>query len=183
MPRTHAESEVEEPLGMSWTIGRVLAVVVSLAMIAFWAWIFAGGPKKVNPDRLDDRAYVAFAKERCQTLRDDIAELPNAVAAKTAAERADVLDQSNLLVARMVHDLEAKAPRTGDDGISLKGWLADWRTYVDDREDYAARLRTDPNARMDVTENKEFKDGVDETIRVFADVNDMPTCRTPGDVG
>lgn len=176
-------TEVDEPLAMSWTVGRVLAVTVAVATVLFWAWIFTGGPKKANPDRLDDRSYVSFAQERCVQLTGDLAQLPNAVAAETAAERADVIDEANVLVTSMVDDLEDRAPTDGDDGKSVSGWIADWRTYVGDRETYADGLREDPDTLFQITENVELRDGVDKTIEIFADVNDMPECATPGDVG
>lgn len=183
MPRPAApEREVEEPLGMTGTALRAVAVIAALAMVLFWAWIFSGGPKKQNPDYLDDRAYVTRSAERCRQLIDDLKALPNAEAASTAKQRADVLDQANELVSGMVDDLESTAPRTGDDAKSLKGWIADWRTYVENREDYARRLRTDPGARLLLDANP-GGDPVDRPIEVFADVNDMPDCATPGDVG
>ena len=46
----------------------------------------------------------------------------------------------------MVDDLEPLAP-TGEDGEIVAAWIADWRTYLGDREAYADALRTDPEAR------------------------------------
>lgn len=86
----------------------------------------------------------------------------------------------------MVADLEADAPRTGDDAVSLKGWFRpDWHTYLDDRRDFAARLAKDPKAEMFVSRSNiaNIKDTVDRTIQVFAEVNDIRACATPGDVG
>lgn len=174
---------VDEPLGMQNTALRALAVVAILAMIVFWAWILTGGPKKTNPDYLDDRTFVTFANGRCQQLRDDLATLPNSISEPNAKARADTLDKANAMLSEMLDDLEAKAPTTGDDGLSLKGWFKDWRTYEKDRQNYAALLRKDPTAQMTVSENEELRDGVDDAIRTFADVNDMRDCRVPGDVG
>ncbi len=184
-PSETATHEVDQPLGMRWTVGRVAAVVAALAMVAFWAWIFSGAPKRSNPDYLDDRAYVKAAETRCQRLRDDLDDRGLLVPGTfdDAVERAAQLDVANRLVADLVDDLAAAAPTTGDDGVRLRGWLADWRTYVADREAYADALRTNPEARLFVTENRELGDSVDQTIAVFADVNDMPACETPGDVG
>ncbi|QXC61931.1 hypothetical protein KSP35_03665 [Aquihabitans sp. G128] len=181
--KTAPEPEVDQPMGMYWKLWRAVAVVAALAIAVFWIWIFAGGPKKVNPDRLDDRAYVSRAEDRCQQLLTDLDALTPASEAKTATERADVLDQANGLVRAMVDDIEAGAPTTGDDGKSLRLWFTDWHRYLGDRDDYAQALRTDPDAKFLLTENEELRDSVDKTIEVFADVNDMPDCATPGDVG
>lgn len=167
----------------SSTMWRTLAVVAALAMFLFWVWILTGGPRKANPDRLDDRAFAEQAEVRCDRLLTDLAALPAAAEATSATERADTLDRANGLVTAMVDDLEADAPLSGDDRISLDGWFADWRIYLDNRRTYAAELEVDPDAQLILAENPELGDGVDRTIMIFADVNDMPSCATPGDVG
>ena len=184
MPAPRApEREVDEPLAMTWSPGRVAAVIVVLALVVFWAWIFAGGPRKANPDYLDDREFAAAAERRCTALRDDLTELPPAEDARTAADRAVVLARANVLLGDMIDDIEAIAPRSGDDATRASGWLADYRTYLSDREAYATALERDPNAQLVLTENARLSDGVDKTIQIFTQVNDIPDCDTPGDVG
>lgn len=177
-----APAEEDGPYRMGFTWGRGLAIAAVVLMIIFWVWIFSGAPKKANPDYLEDRAYAAKLEDRCQALRDDLAELPNAADLDSQAARADVLDDANVLVAEFVDDLAAGAPKTGDAAISMKGWIADWRTYLGDREDYAERLRTEDNAQLLLSRSK-LGDSVDKTIQVFTQVNDIPACDTPGDVG
>lgn len=179
-----SEQDAEQEHASSWSPGRVLTVIGVLAMIVFWAWIFAGGPAKPNPDRLDDRAFVARTEDRCRDLRRNLRALPNPIDAPTAAARAEVLDDANAQVERFVDAVEADSPESSDDAKRMEGWIRDWRTYVRDREDYAKRLRRDAGARFYVSENKAFGDTVDKTIEIFADdANDMPVCATPGDVG
>lgn len=182
MPTTLPEAEVEEPLSMSWSIGRVLAVTAMVAMAIFWAIVFLGIPKKENPDRLDDRAFVERTIIRCDALLEDLGELPNGSFIEDHVERADVLDDATDLVEAMVDEIDADAPKTGEDAVSLEGWIGDWRTYVANRRDYADRLRSDPEARL-LLDQSLGGDSVDKPIEIFADVNDMPTCATPGDVG
>lgn len=182
--RTEPLPDAAEPLAVPSKLGRILAVVVALAMVVFWIWILSGGPRTPNADRLDDRAYVTRTERRCEQLRRDLRALPSAQASATAIERADVLDRATAVVSEMVDDIEADAPTSGDDARSLRGWFADWRTYLADREAYADRLRIDPDAKFLVSENPELKDSVDKTIEVFAeDANDIDACATPGDVG
>lgn len=180
-----ATVEVDEPLAMRWNPWRIAAVIAVLAMALFWAWILSGGPRKANPDYLDDRSYAEAAETRCQTLRNDLDAQGLLIPGDfdDAAQRADELDVANGLVTAMVDDLEAMAPTQGDDGIRLRGWLTDWRSYLADREAYAAALRTNPEARLLLTENETLRDSVDRTIKIFVDVNEMPACATPGDVG
>src|SRR5690606_1192162 len=135
-----------------------------------------------NPDRLEDRAFVERTIDRCDALLEDLAELPNGTFIDDAGERADVLDDATDLVEGMVDEIEADAPETGPDVAPLDGWIGDWRTYVENRRDYADRLRVDPGARL-LLDQSLGGDSVDKPIEVFADVNDMPTCATPGHVG
>lgn len=181
-PKQPVPPSEEGPYRMGFTWGRGLAIGAVVAMIIFWIWIFSGAPAKDNPDRLKDEAYVAQLEDQCQALRDDLAELPNAADLKTQAQRADVLDDANVLVSEFIDQLAADAPTDGNAAVSMKGWIADWRIYLQDREDYAERLRTDQNAQLYVSRSK-LGDSVDKTIQIFSQVNEIPACDTPGDVG
>ena len=174
--------DVELARSFRFRAGRVAMVVAILLMVGFWAWVFAGGPSKANPDRVQDRAFISRTAKRCDVLRDRLAKLPNAAALKVASERADVLDQANVEVTQTVTAIDKDAPRAGSDAKVVDGWLGDWKTYLQDRRNYAAELRVNPNAQFVVSESK-LKAGVDDTIQTFADVNAMPQCATPGDVG
>lgn len=177
------QSPPEQPSGMRSVVGRAAAVTLIVATVVFWVWIFSGAPKRSNPDRLDDRAFVERTHDRCQELRRDLDRLPDARTAEDATARSEVLQEANALVEAMLDEIEADAPVVGDDGRRLRGWFDDWRVYLADREAYEDALRRDPSARMIVSENPVLGDGVDKTVEVFADVNDMPDCATPGDVG
>lgn len=180
---TGPDANLDEPASGGWSIGRIAAVVVVLGMVLFWLWILSGAPAKDNPDRLRDRAFADRTEQRCRELTDQLDELPSALDAKSAAQRADQLEQSTAKVSAMVDAIEADAPTSGPDAVPVKGWIADWRTYIQDREDYAAALRKDPNAKLVLSVNEDLDAGVDETITVFArDANHMNDCVVPGDV-
>lgn len=175
--------EVDEPLAMRWTVGRVLAVVVALVVVGFWAWILTGGPSKENPDRLEDRAWVDAAITRCDTMLDRLDTIPSAAATESNTERAVHVREANDVIAEMVDATEADPLATAADQEVVDAWIVDWRVYIDDRAAYADAVAADPGATFQITENEALGRGVDDTIRTFADVNDMPECRPPGDVG
>lgn len=181
-PEQASAPEDEAPYTKGFTWGRGLAIVAVVTMIIFWIWIFSGGPAKSNPDRLKDRAYASELEDQCQALRDDIAKLPNAAELTTPDERADVLEKANELVEDFIDELEAGAPPTGDASVSVGGWIRDWKKYLANREDYAERLRTEPNAQL-LLDRSDLGDSVDKTIQIFSQVNQIPACSTPGDVG
>lgn len=177
-----APEEGEGPYRMGFTWGRALAIGAVVTMVIFWIWIFSGAPKRDNPDYLQDRAYAEALEAQCQGLRDRLDELPNAAKVTSQAERADVLDDANVLVGEFIDDVEASAPTSGNAAITMKGWIADWRIYLGDREDFAKRLRTEENAQLLLSRSK-LGDSADKTIQVFTQVNGIPACETPGDVG
>lgn len=176
-------NEEDGPYRMGFTWGRGLAIGAVVAMVVFWIWIFSGAPAKQNPDKLQDEAYVSQLEDQCQALRDDLDDLPNAADLDTAAQRADVLDDANVLVAGFIDEVEAGAPTSGDAGVTMEGWITDWRTYLANREDYADRLRTDSGAQLLLDRSTIGTDSVDKAIQIFTQVNEIPACETPGDVG
>lgn len=161
-------------------IGRVVVAGAVILMALFWIWILTGGPRKQNPDYLSDRDWVADAEALCAATRDDVDALPRAEAAGSAAERADVLDDANDLVAAMLVDLGEPLPADDGDIAVVRPWLDDWATYLGDRRAFADALRTDAEAQFLVTEK--FNDPIDTVIKTFADVNDMPSCAPFGDL-
>jgi hypothetical protein len=174
---------VDEPMSIGGKLQRVLVVTVIVVLLGFWVWIFSGGPRADHKDEVGDRAFVERTHRRCQIMRAELTLLPAATESETAEERADVVDSATAIVARMVDEIEADLPDDEEDLEVLEQWIADWRVYVGDRQSYADRLRADEGAQFEVTENERVFRGVDDTIRNFADVNDMPDCAVPGDVG
>jgi hypothetical protein len=177
-----ADPGADAPTSNGWTVGRVITVIAVLALVGFWAWIFAGGPEKANPDYLSDRAFAEWAQDRCATTNSRIDDLQPARDATSAGERADVIDQASDELAHLVDDLEARAPTTGDDATRMRGWIKDWRTWIQDRRRYTVALRANPRAQFLVSTNQ-AGDSVDRPIKNFADINDIPECDPPLDVG
>lgn len=178
-----AEAEGGGSFRAGFTPGRVAAIIFAVLMVLFWLWVFSGAPAKDNPDRLQDEAYVEDLEAKCQDLRKDLKTLPNAVEIEDAGERADVLDDANEMVGAFIEDVDASIPTDDADAkTSLEGWLVDWRTYLRNREEYADALRKDPEAQLLLDVSK-LGDSVDKAIEIFAQVNGIPDCATPGDVG
>ncbi|MGQ0831709.1 MAG: hypothetical protein ACT4OV_08530 [Microthrixaceae bacterium] len=172
----------EDSTERRWGAGRVIVTVLVVGMVSMWGYVLylAFGPGRLPPpDRLADPSFAQAAQLRCRGTLDQVAQLPRAVEARTATERAEVVEQANDLFAQMLIDLEAIAPG-GDDGALVREWLADWHTYLGDRQDYAAALRRDPEARLLVTPKQRAQ--ITEYLDGFAADNHMPACATPLDV-
>jgi hypothetical protein len=166
--------------GFRWTRGRIAAAVWIVIMIGFWFYAFVLAPKG-SPDILDDPSFASAAETRCAQARSFIATLPMANTAKTAVERAGVIDQANTELRAMVGDLSALPTGSSEHDIELIGlWLTDWRQYVTDREDFANALREDESATFGVTARNGQQ--ITRAIDAFAGRNDMASCEVPDDV-
>jgi len=165
-----------------WTPTRVVLGVAIAVMAAMWVYILylAIGPGRQPPlDRLEDPAFAGAAQERCSAALDEVALLPTAQETSSARERASVIEEANATFDAMLDDLLGLAPE-GEEGEMVAAWVADWRTYLRDRQVYADALRNDPNASFLVSAKD--NDQITEFIDGFAADNQMPACGTPLDV-
>lgn len=183
----HPEAERGPESGRRRGGWRLALGVVVVAMAGMWGYVLylAFGPGRQPPiDRLEDPAFAAAAEDRCADAGDAVGDLPFANQLPTAADRAAVLDQANGIYAGMLDDLDglaALAP-AGDQRDLVQEWLADWRTLLQDRVDYAVALRADPNARLLVSEKGDTGRHITGWIDEFALANRMESCATPTDV-
>jgi hypothetical protein len=163
------------------TARRALAGLVVLALIVFWAWAFSPWAPHRKADALSDRGMVPAANAHCRAAKAELATFPPAQDAKTAAERADIVEQSNRTVARLVEQLHADgAAAAGRDRELIDQWLADWDTYLASRQRYVQDLRADAGARFTVP----ARDGgqITETMDGFSRTNRIMDCLVPLDV-
>jgi len=172
-----------QPLRVGRHFGRVLALLVLVGIAALWAYAWWGpGVQRIPQGRTDSRTFSDQAEPICAATMTTIDQLPPAYESRDSAARGDVVTAANIELIVMLGRLEAIAPvaTDGDDGRMINEWLADWRTFLGDRERYATALATDPGARMLVTEKERRQ--VSEPIDYFAKTNFMLNCGTPGDL-
>lgn len=156
-----------------------------VAMVAMWAYAFSPLARRSAPDAMRDATIGPRAESICKQTADELTRLPKAFATGDPATRADVVQSSNEMLARMVEQLEQLEPlgeldaREHDAKIYAE-WINDWRTYLHDRQDYVTRLRGDRNARIFVTQKGAKQ--ITEPIGGFARSNVMPSCQPPGDI-
>jgi hypothetical protein len=183
-PRRPAGHDAAE--GWRWTPTRVVLAGVVVALVAMWVYVLylAFGPGRQPPiDRLDDPAFAQAAEARCAAAVASVDDLPVASETPTAAERAAVLEEADATFAAMLDDVEGmlRLVPAGDQRRRAAEWLADWRTYLGDREAYADALRADPGARLLVSEKPGEGRQITGWIDEFALANRMESCATPTD--
>ena len=184
------------PRGWLRRAGRWLGGAFVVGSFVFWAWAFSPWARSENPARLDDRAFAAWADQRCVQAQAAIDGLPTARQAQSRIERADQVDQGTAEVESLVDDLRRTAESSlsaepegsgAGDAELVSSWLDDWDTYISDRRSHAERLRS----ASDDTPDRELRfllvdmiEGSTYTERMdgFARLNDMDACQIPGDV-
>lgn len=158
------------------TIGIAVLVLFAVFWIGATIWFFGDE----NPDRLEDREWVADAEARCAEARDELDRLPQARNAVDMADRADQIEASTAVLAEMTDDLAESAPE-GDDGELVGLWLESWEVYLGDRLAHADALRAGEDRQFRVSVDR--GEGVDALLDAFADRNRMPSCGDPLDIG
>jgi len=161
--------------------GASIAVVALAVMAGFWIWAFSPLAPSGHPDTLYNVIFTHNAEDICATTVAAVGRLPGAAEATGPEDRASQIRASTPLFEDMVGELRTEADDVvGSDADLLDAWLADWDTYLGDRRAYAATLAGGNDPPFTVT----ARDGEAITgyIDIFAEVNAMPSCATPGDV-
>ena len=92
-------------------------------------------------------------------------------------ERADIVDGATDIIEQMVDDVVAAVP-TDDKGQAIvPDWEADYRTYLQNRRDFADELRGGENVPFREAEHEGIP--ISERIEAFAGDNDMASCAPP----
>ncbi|MBS1838690.1 MAG: hypothetical protein JST64_13440, partial [Actinobacteria bacterium] len=122
-----------------------LGLGVAALSIGLWIYALFFYDPGLMIDQLADRTFPKHAEQVCATARTRIDELPPAEETREPAQRADTIDQANRDLRDMTAALSPIVP-SGQGRISkgIHEWIADWNTYIQDRQEYADALRKDP---------------------------------------
>jgi hypothetical protein len=163
---------------------RVLLTVICLGFAAFWIYaLFFASKESVN--RVDDEAWAARAETICtaaQTERQGLIDLRPVDESEPAllVEKAAIVDRATDILDAMIDDLEASPPTDPKGAEIVPLWIADYRTYLDDRRAYSDRLRHGELGPFRETPI----DGIpiSEKLETFAGDNEMGSCAPPSDL-
>jgi len=190
---------------------RILALVGVISTVALFTFLlvfaFTGGNTR-NPDELDQIGFADTADAICEQHQNAILALTPAQDVATPAERADVLDEANEILADMIAalrvDVEGRdvvddlpdarsnslspadqavvdaGTLSAEDKRNLDQWLRDHELYLADRQNHSMRLRDEGDVRFLVTAKGTSQ--VSEAVDGFARVNDMENCAVPLDL-
>lgn len=158
-------------------------LVVLAVNVAFWGailgWTVTADPGD-PPGFLDDRSFPAAAEPVCGVARDAVADLGNPAFVDSIAERADLVDRQDERLVAMVADLRTLPRPAGEQGAWVTEWLDDWETHIADRQRWAAALHEGDDPPF--VETARRGEQISKAIDYFAEINEMASCATLGDV-
>ncbi|MGH9133082.1 MAG: hypothetical protein ACRDZZ_04035 [Ilumatobacteraceae bacterium] len=163
---------------------RLALGLAIVAFVGFWTWALLFASKE-SVNKIGDRQWAARAQTICETANEERQQLadPRRVDPDDAAmllERAGIVDRATDIVERMLDDIVAVAP-TDEKGVAIvPAWEADYRTYLQNRRDYADELRGGENVPFRETELEGIP--ISEKVGTFATDNEMKACAPPRDL-
>lgn len=169
---------------MAQRIVKPFLIVVCAAIAAMWVYAFFFASKE-SVNRIGDNGWQQYAEQRCaeaELERIELADMRkvNDVGPEALRERATIVDKATDTLERAVDDIAAR-PVIDEKGQAIVPlWLADYRTYIGDRREYADELRAGINEPF--AETKVDGIPISEKISTFAADNLMKSCAAPIDL-
>lgn len=175
-------SETREILPRRVVRGGLIVICLLLAAMWVYAFVFAS---RESVNLIGDTTWQKYAEARCLEARLARAELADFRKIEDAgpdalARRADIVDKATQTLEEAIDDI-ASQPVADEKGRAIVPlWIADYRTYIQDRRDYAEMLRRGENEPFAETR----VDGIplSEKVSTFATANRMPACQAPVDL-
>lgn len=172
---TRYSSAEDAPRVSGITPFRVLFPIGFVLFVGFWTWaLFFASKESVN--KIEDRAWAERAESICAPVKPQLKAL-ELLADPDFSVRADLVDQSTDLLAGMLDEIEAVKPSDEKGAAIVPDWIADYRQLLQNRYDYADRLRAGENVAF--SESAVNGVPISERIEVFAGDNEMPSCAPP----
>jgi hypothetical protein len=154
---------------------RALFLVGAVAFASFWFWaLFLIDKTAIN--KIEDRAWTERAEAICEPVKLSVRRLDLQTSAGLDG-RADLVVQSTDMMAAMLDDLIAVEPADAKGQAIIPDWIADYRTLLQDRYNYADRLRNGEN--VPYTETPVQGVPITERLETFAGDNEMSSCAPP----
>lgn len=179
------ESTPSEPPRAKPSLWRIPLVLIVGLFAVFWVWaLFFASKESIN--RIGDQAWADRAEGICAVADAERVQLADPVEFDPAdpallIAHADLVDRATDILETMLDDVVAVRP-TDDKGRELvPEWEADYRTFIGNRRDYTATLRTSEAQQF----SEAAVDGIpiSDKLERFAGDNDMPSCAPPHEQG
>lgn len=165
-------------------VGRLSVIVACILIGAMWVYAFVFASRE-SINKIDDADWTAQAQVRCEQAYEERSALANLERVDrddpaSLEIRAGLIEQATDSLSRMIDDIEAITPTSEKGKALVPKWIADYRTYVQDRRDYIQELR---EGRLPTfSESQVDSVPISERIGKFARENKMRACQPPIDM-
>jgi hypothetical protein len=169
---------------MRKSFGRVfIGTAISLLGIMWVYALFFASKESIN--QIGDQAWQQRAESICNetaVARKELADyrLITEMGPDALSERADIVDRATAMLVDMLNQLAASTPTDAKGAELVPLWIADYRTYIADRNAYSQMLRSGVNDAFAETMIEGLP--LSEKIATFAADNYMVSCKPPRDL-
>lgn len=165
-------------------ISRFVIGICIVGLLVMWIYAF-GFASKESVNKIGDQKWTARAEEICKKAEEqrlalvDLRQISDA-GVNALTERAAIIDEATDTLDNAVKEISAISPIDEKGKAIVPLWIADYKTLIQDRRDYANQLRTGVNASF----SESMFEGlpISEKISTFAADNRMTSCKVPMDL-
>jgi hypothetical protein len=150
-----------------------------------WVYAFGFAPRE-SVNKIKDDAWKARSEAHCQRAENErfaLQDLSEMKASDTSAlrKKADIVELATDSLEKAIDAIAKDSPADAKGKALVPQWLADYRTYINDRRVFIDALRT-ATVRPYFAESEVEGVPISERIGKFARENDMKTCQPPLDL-
>lgn len=163
---------------------KPLLVTVCVGIAVMWVYAF-GFASKESVNRIGDETWQQYAEKRCAAAERERIELADMrrlsdVGPDALSLRADIVDKATDTIEQALDDIAVQSVADEKGQAIVPLWIADYRTYIEDRREYAEALRAGNNDPF--AETKVDGIPISEKVSTFAADNLMKSCAAPIDL-
>ena len=163
---------------------KAFLVVVCAGIALMWVYAFFFASKE-SVNKIGDREWQEFAESKCAVAEEEriaLADLRkvNEAGPDALHERAAIVDKATDTIERAIDAIAGRPVADAKGRALVPLWIADYRTYITDRREYADNLRAGINEPF--AESQVDGIPISEKLSTFAADNRMRSCTAPIDL-
>ena len=164
---------------------RIGLTIVCLPIAAMWVYAF-GFASRESVNKIKDTAWQARSQAICleaQNYRFSLEDLSKMDPTDVDAlkKKADIVDKATDSLEQAINKIAEQNPNDEKGKAIVPDWIADYRTYIQNRRQFSNELRT-ATRRPYFSETEVEGVPISERIGKFARENDMKACQPPVDL-
>lgn len=169
---------------MTLRVATSVKALVLVAIATMWFYAFVLAPRE-SFNNVKDPAWSARAEAVCSETaaqRSSLADLGRVDPTDPAqlSRKADIIDEATDGLDAALDRIASDSPSTDKGRALVPLWIADYRTYIGDRREYASTIRS--GRLVEFAETQVEGVPISERLAKFARENRMKSCQPPRDL-